>query len=543
MTGFDVRNRPWILARALDGTTAEYSLVELLRQAHRLESIVGEVPTQVFALSRLVLAVLHAALAPDLRDEDGARELWQELWEAETLPMAVIERYLDEPRRDARFDLFDSDAPFLQVAGLRTAKNDVAGLERIIADVPNGVQYLTTRRGRGVSSISSAEAARWLVHVHAFDTSGIKSGAVGDDRVKGGRGYPLGTGWCGEIGGLLAVGRSLKESLLLNLVLVHDHKPVSAGAPVWDRPTLGPGVEGDGSRRPTGPADLYTWPGRRVRLVRHGDAVTGVVLGYGDPLRPQNAHLFEPLSAWRYSEPQSKKLARTVYMPATHQPDRRLWRGLASLLPNASQAAPAAWLVEWIGSLTDEGLLPDAALFDLRAIGASYGTQSSVIDEIVDDSVTIRALLVSEKGAKYANTAIAAVTKTEEAVSALLRLAGDLEIARGGEPDGIRARVRDDAYFALDGLFRSWLEEIGVGESDNDLVRWQVTARRALEEIADSSLSAAGPAAWVGRDRRTTGHASSSEAREWFRRSLRLALAAAYATPNFVTTEGAPRHD
>lgn len=543
MTGFDVRQRPWILARALDGTTAEYSLVGLLRHAHRLESIVGDVPTQAFALNRLVLAVLHAALAPHLCDEDEALGLWQGLWEAETLPMAAIESYLVEPLRDARFDLFDSDAPFLQVAELRTAKNDVAGLERIIADVPNGVQYLTTRRGRGVSSVSPPEAARWLVHVHAFDTSGIKSGAVGDDRVKGGRGYPLGTGWGGEIGGLLAVGRSLKHTLLLNLVLVHDHAPVSAGTPVWDRPKLGPGIEGDGARRPTGPADLYTWPGRRVRLVREGDVVTGVVLGYGDPLRPQNAHLFEPLSAWRYSEPQSKKLGRTVYMPATHQPDRRLWRGLASLLPHASRAAPDAWLVEWVGALTDEDFLPAAAPFDLRAVGASYGTQSSVIDEIIDDSVTIRALLVSEKGAEYATTALDAVTKTEEAVSALVRLAGDLEIARGGEPEGIRSRARDDAYFTLDGLFRSWLAEIGARKSDDDLVRWQVTARRALEEIADAFLSAAGPAAWIGRDRRTTGHASSSEAREWFRRSLRLALAAAYTTPDFVKTKGAPKHD
>ncbi|MBF4460959.1 MULTISPECIES: type I-E CRISPR-associated protein Cse1/CasA [unclassified Rathayibacter] len=547
MNGFDVRDRPWILARSLEGTTQEYSILEILRRAHLLEAIVGDVPTQTFAITRLLLAVMHASLAHDLADDDTARALWQDLWEAETLPAETIERYLREPNRASRFDLFDEEAPFLQVAGLRTAKDDVAGLERIIADIPNGVPYLTMRRGRGVASISMAEAARWLVHVHAYDTSGIKSGAVGDVRVKGGRGYPLGTGWCGEIGGLLASGQSLKETLLLNFVLIHDDRPVAAGLPVWDRQALGPGVElrpqqpGGGETepsRPQGLADLYTWPGRRVRLVRSGDAVTGVVLGYGDPLRPQNAHVFEPLSPWRYSEPQSKKLGRSVYMPATHQPDRRLWQGLSSLLPNAQQTTPSAWLVEWIGLLADEGILPDSALFDLRAVGASYGTQSSVIDEIIDDSLGIRALLVSERGAEHALRAVSAVSATEAAVLALARLAGDLEIARGGDSDGARSRSREDAYFALDGPFRSWLADLGSETSTIPLVRWQQTARRVLDEIADSYLSAAGPSAWVGRDRRTTGHASSSEAREWFRRSLRASLPSAYDPPIFLTTEG-----
>ncbi|MGV7400563.1 type I-E CRISPR-associated protein Cse1/CasA, partial [Mycobacterium kansasii] len=87
-------------------------------------------------------------------------------------------------------DLFDPVAPFFQVAGLRTAKDDVFSLDRIVADVPNGEPLFTTRSGADLARMAPAEAARWLVHAHAFDPSGIKSGALGDDTVKGGKGYP-----------------------------------------------------------------------------------------------------------------------------------------------------------------------------------------------------------------------------------------------------------------------------------------------------------------------------------------------------------------
>ncbi|PPI56702.1 type I-E CRISPR-associated protein Cse1/CasA [Rathayibacter toxicus] len=555
MSTFDLRTQPWILAHSLTGDTREYSLLELFSKAHHLDSLVGDLPTQVFALHRMLLAILHAALAPSVPSADSALTLWNELWQQEALPLDKIEAYLRDPVRDSRFDLFDAHAPFMQVAGLHTAQDEVSGLKRLIADVPNGSPYFTMRRGSGVARISSAEAARWLVHAHAFDTSGIKSGAVDDIRVKGGKGYPLGTGWAGEIGGLLAVGKTLRESLLLNFILVHNDAPVRVGVPVWDRRPLGPGIErlsndehnGDNGReRPDGVADLYTWPGRRIRLIEHEGEVTGVILAYGDPLLPQNAHVFEPLTTWRHSEPQSKKMGRQVFMPATHQPDRRLWRGLASLLPNARHSAPSAWLVEWIGLLADENALPLTASFNLRAIGASYGTQSAVIDEIIDDSITIRALLLSARDGSMADLALDALTTTEEAVTALARLAGDLEIARGGEPDGARSRARENAYFALDPLFRTWISALGTGPTEGTLSSWQSTARRALEEVARDLLAAAGPSAWVGRHRRTGGHASSSQAREWFRRSLRSALPGAYRVNETVSpavrTEGVP-HD
>jgi CRISPR system Cascade subunit CasA len=61
MREFDLVSRPWILTRRLDGHIAQVGLEELFATAHDLRAIVGEVPTQTFALVRLLLAILHRA--------------------------------------------------------------------------------------------------------------------------------------------------------------------------------------------------------------------------------------------------------------------------------------------------------------------------------------------------------------------------------------------------------------------------------------------------------------------------------------------------
>ncbi len=333
---FQLLDEPWLRVVMLDGTVTDKSLKGVFADAHLIRELVGELPTTTFALHRLLLAVLYRSIEVVPMAESGRRPSasWRALWALPELP-GVVDQYL-ELHRDA-FDLLHLDRPFLQVPDLATAKGDVGGLEKLVADVPNGEQYFTTRAGRSLRRIPFAEAARWLVHTMAYDISGIKSGAVGDARVKGGKGYPIGTGWVGTIGGLLVEGGTLRETLLLNLVLgadgVDEHPWSDENdLAVWERPVLTAAPEPDW--QPAGPASVLIWPSRRVRLAHDGAAVTGVLIANGDPLTPQDRFRVEPMTGWRRSEPQEKKLGRyPVYMPRTHDPDRALWRGLQSMLP------------------------------------------------------------------------------------------------------------------------------------------------------------------------------------------------------------------
>lgn len=532
---FDLSNRPWLHARSTTGATEELSVVDVFRRAHELTGLLGDVPTQVFALTRLLLGVLHGA-------SGGPRDIdeWEAMWTADTLPSDAIDQYLRRHRD--RFDLFHPETPFFQVAGLHTAKHETSELSKLIADVPNGHPFFTTRLG-GRLSLSFAEAARWVVHAQAFDPSGIKSGAVGDDRVKGGKGYPIGVGWSGLLGGVLPEGRTLKETLLLNLI-PRDYGALARrpdeDLPVWERPPVGAAEEVPGGRAPTGPVDLYTWQSRRIRLVPDGDRVVGVLICNGERATPQNKHNDEPHTAWRRSKAQEKKLGvPLVYMPREHEPERAVWRGLQSLLPGARvmQGADAAAfltppVLEWIGRADDEiGLdLP----VRLRTIGMIYGSQSSTTVDIIDDALSLHAVLLRQGAVDLAGVAVSCVAAAERAAKALGTLAGDLAAAAGcgrDEQNGPRTRAVESAFAELDPRFRAWVAALAA---DTDVVAAQIAWHKTVNEIIrglGAGLIDRAPAkAWKGRavDKRLV---TLFDADKRFDRELRAALPLAYPAP------------
>ena len=500
---FDLISRPWLPVQRLDGTEVELSLREVFDQAGELRRLVGDVPTQEFALLRLLLAIVHDAV-------DGPEDIdaWQELWSAED-PFAPVAAYLDQHRE--RFDLLHPVTPFFQVAGLRTAKDEIASLNRIVADVPNGEAFFTMR-ACGADRLQFGEAARWVVHAQAFDPSGIKSGAVGDPRVKGGKGYPLGVAWAGNLGGVLAEGTTLRETLLLNLIAA-DTTTLRAqkdDRPAWRRDPCGPAEAKDLVFRPSGLRDLYTWQSRRLRLHFDEGGVHGVVLAYGDRLAPQNMHRSEPMTGWRRSQAQEKKLGeQLVYMPREHDPARAAWRGLASLLADRSQGTTQRQeaadflrprILEWVARLITEGVLPRGRLMRARLFGAVYGTQQSVIDEMVDDGVTMAVVLLHEQDRSYGQAAIDAVADADAAVMALGDLATDLAQAAGADPDPRRSAARDLGFATLDGPFRHWLRHLGDSSEPREERRaWQRRAHRIVGDLGSRLVEAAGDAAWEGR--------------------------------------------
>lgn len=518
------------MARDRDGTVAELSIMDTFRQADQLVGLLGDLPTQVFALSRLLLAIVHDALrGPGDVDE------WERLWVANGLPCAEIEKYLADHYE--RFDLFHPATPFYQVADLHTKNGEVSDLSKLIADVPNGRRYFTNRLGDDLS-LSFAEAARWLVHCQAFDPSGIKSGAVGDDRVKGGKGYPIGVGWSGYLGGVLPEGTTLRDTLLLNLLprgFGDTARPADADRPAWTRDPDGPTERDPSQLEPAGPVDLFTWQSRRIRLAVTGDRVTGVLICNGDRITPQNRHRYESHSAWRRSPAQEKKLrsATPVYMPLEHDPEKAIWRGLQSLLPQrddpqrgeaSARLAPA--VIGWLAVLTTDGLLSRDYPVRLRAIGMTYGSQSSTTAEVIDDAMSIHAVLLDQDAADLTGAVLDCVERSEQAARALGSLAANLAEAAGGTIDGPRARAIETAYAELDPLFRRWVSTLGP--NDDALrcqVDWHTQASDAVRALARELVARSSPAAWRGRKAGKQGHlVNTALAEHWFYGNLRKAL-------------------
>jgi CRISPR system Cascade subunit CasA len=448
---------------------------------------------------------------------------WQELWEQTSLPMDPIQTYLDDWRH--RFDLFDSNKPFLQVPDLRTAKDETKSLDLL---VPDSIGLFPMRSS--VDSLTPSEAARWLIHCHAYDISGIKSGAIGDPRVKGGKGYPIGIGWAGWLGGIVALGDDLRETLLLNLVLdrPRDHRDV----PIWEEPQL------TAAPRETvvvrGPLALLTWPQRRIRLVREGEQIESALVCNGDPVPYTDLHNVELMSAWRLSDAQKKKLKRptAVYMPWTFEPGVALWRGLRAVLPllrtSLGQDAPflTARTLAWLGELEMADVLPAGQAVRIRVATIAYGSNNSAWEDIGADELAFDIRLASEHSLEAQEIVRIALERAEAATRKVGDFAGNLSLAAGGDRDDAYATGRDSAYAALDPAFRSWLRDFDPSaDTEAALTEWTRRARVTCEGLGARLVRAAGPQAWAGRAivmgrNKERVNLTSGLAEAWFRAGL-----------------------
>lgn len=489
---FNLVDDPWIAVRNIDGDAELLSLRQLFHEACRIRRIAGDSPTQDFAVLRIALAVLYRVLEERL-SQSSFLDLAEELWKGhDRFPVEAIDSYLDQWRH--RFELFDAVQPFMQVPDLQTNSGEMRGLELLVPDAPGTGSLFTMRQE--VPALDPATAARWLVHCHAFDFSGIKSGALGDERVKGGKGYPIGIGWCGWLGGVVVEGANLLETLLLN------HAPPqeldTRDAPLWELPPLDAAARATDEIGPYGPMGLFTWPIRRVRLFGDGRTVTGVLVCNGDPIDYWLQHRHEPMSGWRFSELQAKKRKlEAVYMPRAHDPSRSFWRGLAALLPTAESGSDAStktlppWVVQTVGQLMFNDIIPDQ-LVRVIAVGVVYGAQSSSYSEIFSDNLVFHPSITQAAGPAL-ECVLGAVSRADGGVSALSALAGDLAMAAGGDRDPAVSAARDRGYALLDEEFRRWLPTVSQeGDTQSALDAWTDFTRRVLHREGRDLIAEAG---------------------------------------------------
>lgn len=540
---FNLLDEPWIDVRQRDGSSAQMSLLDVFVQAHDIRSITGEVATQSVAILRLMLAILYRATPTDM----PPHEVWRRWWARGHFEVDEIRSYLDAHRD--RFDLLSPVAPFYQVADLATSKGELTSLARLIANVPPKEPYFTVRTQESYERLDLAEAARWLVHAQAFDPSGIKTGAVGDARVKGGRGYPIGLAWAGWLGLVVLQGRSLFETLMLNLDLSARTTTDSA---VWEREPQGAGVEDRAlPEQPLGPVDLLTWQSRRVRIATDGTRATGALLCNGDPLHPRNQQAFERMTAWRRSAAQEKQHGiDKVLMPQAHDPGRAAWRGLGSLLALGPDGEPREGerpgTLQWLGLLVRQEILPESFPVTVQLLGVEYGSNNSVVASTFQDAtLTLPAAIAADE--RLAALAVIAVGDGDLAVRALGDLARNLALASGWSPDSPTARgpaserARAGAYQTLEGDYLDWLRELQP-DADPLALRsaWQLRVARAVSGRARRLVEAAGLPASQGRSVKSGSgerYLNSAIAERWFFHSLREHLKGAFPAPDPGATD------
>jgi CRISPR system Cascade subunit CasA len=392
--GFNLVTQPWLPCQSGDGAVVELSLSETLERAPELCRLVAGSPLTAFALHRILLAVVHAAIR-------GPKSLVEarELYAAGRFDDGVFD-YLKT--WSGRFDLFAKERPWFQPApDPGAAPKTIAVLVHERAAGHNATLF-DHSVDAAPPNLTPAEAAQALVTSQAF--------AVG-----GGVSRPFNLVSAPSTAHVLGLieGQSLFDTLMLNLVRydgIDAPIPVmSEDTPCWER-----GEDDHPDRagtRPRGWLDYLTWQPRAIKLLREeGGHVARCVVS--QHLRMATPAPMDPAASYRSDAKAGRKALRV-------RSDRALWRDLDAILiglTGHSDLHPTG-VVSWAHDLRDL----DAAHPRLVATGLELyqarierwaQAQTPLSEILVEDPDRLDALSCCLKHAEGAAIALSKCART-----------------------------------------------------------------------------------------------------------------------------------
>lgn len=496
---FNLLHEPWIMVLNQKGGPEELSLLSVLERAHELRCLAGELPTQDVAILRLLLVTLYAtftrANAEGERKPIGnaveAIERWKELWRLKRLPMAPLKKRLCH--YEDRFFLFHPERPFYQVAGLDCGtRYTAAKLLGDLSESGNKVRLFPVRTGDAKYAITFAEAARWLIYLNAFDDTSSKPS------VRGQKMASPGAGWLGKLGIIYARGINLFETLLLNFILLNDNnEPWDNGYAAWELEE----PRGEERTEVVLPSDwfsLLSLQSRRLLLQREGDSVVGYRLLGGDFFPKENAFT-EQMTLWR------KDKKEDLYNPKRHDISKQLWRDFSALLAEG-EGLKKPGIVHWLSILKDKDLINRTVT--LQTAGVKYGDKDFFVTDIIQDSLTINANLISQLGQSWVIRISGLLSMTESCVFQTAILAADLAKATGDSDSlqrragaGTMSMAKAEAYYRMDEPFRKWLVDIDPLKTDITKAdrEWKGIVKGILLQLGQEMAAQAGEKAVIGR--------------------------------------------
>ena len=580
---FNLLDEPWIRVRRPDCRVEEVSLKTLFAHAHEYEDLAGETPAQDLAMLRLLLAVLHCVfsrknekgedrpLSLDVLKSKALREeavrRWGALWELRRFPYEPIDEYLEQWRH--RFWLFHEDRPFWQVASVKKeilrgklayaeakskekkekgeddkkkgknsskeitedtlTPNALSKLNGEISQSANKDRLFNVRSGDMKEELSYSEAARWLVNLNAWDDTGLKKANLKEQ-------LPTAqVGWLGQLGCIQAIGNTLFETLLLNLVLLQDGDKTwtEAEKPIWEKEKLSK-KERAGKACPENSAELLTWQSRRLLLNREKKRINGFWILSGDFIESDDGTakedvLAEQMTVWKE---EGKANRASTYIPKLHNEAHQMWREFGGMFCE-EQNTHLPGIVRWNGKLYRELGVQGNPHCTYRIISMCYdGKKSSARNLFCDQLSFAKGILTdfdSQSDSSWSVEIKNAVKYCDRVAEEVGLLELRLLIASGGtqekeksknskgkESKSKKRRPKEDKsnekvgkkaqeryYSRIDFPFRQWLYSINPsiqGRAKIDkILEWKDRAKGIALVLGKEMVREAGTVAFVGR--------------------------------------------
>lgn len=481
MAKFNVLTEPWIPVVDLRGELREYGLIDVITKAHEFDAIRDPAPPIQFGIYRLLVTFVQRAYR--IFDHFALEDAFDEGRFDET----VLEEYIYRIG-ERRFDLFDSQNPFLQTCPRKEDEKKIKSIVEIFFHIPGGTNvthfHHTMEDEHGVVP---AVAARGLCSISPF-------------MIQGGQGYSP------SINGtppwyVLPKGENLFETILLNVPVMQIPGIRNDGVPVWEtdanvEPKKEKGVESF--------AEAFTWQPRRVRLLVDEQRGECTYSGEKSPILIRRivwdrGYKFDQYEGWRDPNVAYINDKRRGIQSLRPQEKRQLWRDYDALFLMSERSQKARPnVIDQLEYLKNDDVIPRDRVEPIEVYGLR--AKQAKIFEWYYDIVSVNHNVLKNQTA--AGQVELALGLSEDVATALERALRRLSPQRGKNTQNIIASVISYAlekyWDSMGRFFESEYLRYLAEQNEHDeeeriklLNRWKGELRtvgwRVLEEAVEGS--------------------------------------------------------
>lgn len=523
MRRFNLLEEPWIVVMTDNkGSTRKVSLIEVFTKAHEFKRLAGDTPAQDFAILRFLLAIMHTVFSrldsegreyewleldhkfrqiSDVDEEDEEEysqalyETWKNLWGLSKLPPLIVE-YLE--KWSDRFNLYDEEYPFYQVTEkdlqskkvVKTGSINPKLMNRLISESNNKIELFSPASESFKNNLDNSELARWLIAFQGYTGTGDKAKFPGM-KVSASKGWLLG------IGGVYLSGKSLKETLLLNMKALDSPK---AQKPVWEK-DIDHTISDLLHKQPDNLSELYTNWSRLIKIENRANEseIAKIEVVQLPGINPQEFYL-EQMTLWRY--PKSGK-DKNHWVPKAHDVNRFIWRSFDQISTSINKKSENKMpgIIEWHNQLIGDKQLKGGVI-TVASVGLSYNRDASTMpnDDIYDELNIYDEILADVGKEGWVPRISEEIQKIETAIGYVLKgFLEDISKIRNISSEGIVGVHVQEAYFQVDIPFREWLLDLRPNDSKEETVRrWRLELKDLVINQAEQLLSTAGNRDFIG---------------------------------------------
>lgn len=524
---FNLTTEPWLKVIEL-GTNQErmVSLIDLFENAQNYRQLAGEMRSQDFAILRLLLAILTSVYSRfDAKDEvypwvkldagsmrtvsvdeesyeedDGRAALlttWNKLYQAGHFSAAVtqyLKNYTD------CFDFF-GDRPFYQVSTetydalvprnkqISTGKGKVAikQLNRQISESGNSLAIFAPKSSNTKNEVTLAELVRWLITYQNF------TGVTDKSKIDTAEKFSNSAGWIYRINPVYSKGKTLFETLMLNLMLVDprgDDDDYTPQKPVWEYENIQEYIkERKKQSLPDNLAALYTTWSRILHIEWDGDTPT--IFSAGIPIFEYDNALIEPMTTWR----RDKKT--NDYRPAVkglRSLGIAMWRNFGQYVSvDQDDDIHEPGLVAWLRMLKEEDMIPydkPIILNSIVLVSDGNATSQAPAFEVSDDmQMQAGVLFDSGKGERWPTRIEDTIELTQTIGNDYYHFVSDIGQIRNLDIRPFASKMSAAFYDQLNEPFREWLESLtSKDDREGMIVFWKRRLKKIVDEAVDEVL-------------------------------------------------------